>query len=239
MAYTDTGGSGSSLVFLHGTGCDIQDWDGVFAHLPEGIRKIALDFRGHGRSDVPQGTFTLENLAEDALVLIDHLSLKSSVLVGHSLGGMVALEAAQRSDTVAGLVLLEGWTRLGVSARAFEGDRMFGALSGEAIARIREKSEATKARFTPANWDAFWETVKRFDAYPYLQKAEIPILEAYGEMGRHARSEIELGVPDNPKVEWAWIPEAGHYLPHEKSGETAGLCRCLLSIVNPSFTTLE
>ena len=95
--YSDTGGDDAPLLFLHGTGCDSRDWDGGVAELPEGVRAVLMDFRGHGRSDVPGGPFTLAGLADDVLARVDRLELGGGVLVGHSLGGMVALDAASRS----------------------------------------------------------------------------------------------------------------------------------------------
>ena len=108
MACVDSGESGTPLLFLHGTGCDLTDWASVIERLPGSQRSIALDFRGHGQSSVPTKPFTLANLADDVLHLVHAIEIQEAVLVGHSLGGMVAMEVARRSSRVIGLVLLEG-----------------------------------------------------------------------------------------------------------------------------------
>ena len=223
MACSDVGGPGIPLLFLHGTGCDSTDWDAVVQALPEDTRAVSLDFRGHGLSAVPTGPFTIEALADDVLFLMDRLALPPVLLIGHSLGGMVAMEAADRSTRVAGLVLLEGWTGLS-AAGAFGDGRFYGTLSKADIARIQCKSEETRSRFAPQIWEHFWQSVQRFDAYSYLQNARIPILEVYGAMGRNDRTEGKLRVPPNPCIEWMWVPNAGHYLPHERPDAVAAAC---------------
>ena len=136
MAYLDSGDSGCPLLFLHGTGCDASDWMPVIERLPSAQRCIAPDFRGHGQSAVPTQPFTLADLAGDVLCLADFLGIQELVIVGHSLGGMVAMEVAQCSSCVIGLVLLEGWTSLSSAGSAFDTGRFYGSLSQIEIAQI-------------------------------------------------------------------------------------------------------
>ena len=221
LAYHDSGNLPSPLIFLHGTGCDASDWMSVTDALPRNQRCIALDFRGHGQSPVPTQPFTLTDLAEDVLHLVDNLRLQKLVIVGHSLGGMVAMEVAQRSSRVIGLVLLEGWTSLSAAGSSFDAGRFYGSLSETAIAEIQQKSKTTRSRFQPEIWNHFWESVTAFDAYTYLQQAGIPIWEVFGGMGRNTLTEKKLRIPPNPNIQWVWIPHAGHYLPHECPDEVA------------------
>lgn len=219
MSYSDSDNAGQPLLFLHGTGCDSSDWVRVIEGLPRNWRCIALDFRGHGQSSVPMQHFTLADLADDVLHLTDDLGLEKFVIVGHSLGGMVAMEVAQHSSSVAGLVLLEGWTSLASAGSAFDPGRFYGSLSQTAIAQIQQKSEETRNRFKSEVWDKFWESVKEFDGYAYLAQARIPIYEVFGGMGRNDTTAQELRIPPNPNIQWIWIPNAGHYLPHECPAE--------------------
>ena len=221
MAYHDSGNRMPPLIFLHGTGCEASDWIPVTDGLPHNQRLIALDFRGHGQSTVPTQPFTLTDLADDVSHLADHLSLQELVIVGHSLGGMVAMEVARRSSVVTGLVLLEGWTSLANAGSAFDAGRFYGSLSETAITEIQQKSKATRSRFQPEIWNHFWKSVTDFDAYAYLQQAGIPIWEVFGSMGRNDLTEKKLRIPPNPNIQWVWLPHAGHYLPHECPAEVA------------------
>ncbi len=221
MAYHDSGHQLPPLIFLHGTGCEASDWLPVTNGLPHNQRFITLNFRGHGQSTVPTQPFTLTDLAEDVLHLVNHLNLQESVIVGHSLGGMVAMAVAQRSSRIIGLVLLEGWTSLSSAGSSFDPGRFYGALSEAAIAEIQQKANTTRSRFQPEIWNHFWESVTDFDAYTYLQQADIPIWEVFGGMGRNDLTEKKLRIPPNPNIQWVWIPYAGHYLPHECPAEVA------------------
>ena len=209
------------LLFLHGTGCDASDWIPVTKNLAHNQRCIALNFRGHGQSSVPTQSFTLGSLAEDVGHLANHLGFHELVIVGHSLGGMVAMEVARRSSSVAGLVLLEGWTSLSSAGSAFDAGRFYGSLPQARVAQIQRKAEATRNRFRAEIWHGFWESVKNFDAYAYLQHARVPILEVFGGMGRNDLTEEKLRIPSNPNIQWVWVPNAGHYLPHECPVEVA------------------
>jgi 3-oxoadipate enol-lactonase len=100
----DESGSGLPVVFLHPTPLDREYWFPL-AHQVAGIRAIIPDLRGHGVSELgsslPTGNFaqvpnapvlSMEQLATDALALLDHLKLSSAVFAGCSIGGYVLLE---------------------------------------------------------------------------------------------------------------------------------------------------
>lgn len=213
------------ILFLHGTGCDATDWKKVTKELSDEQHYIALDFRGHGRSSTPIEPFTIECLADDVIYLIYAMELKKVVLVGHSLGGMVAMEAAEREARIKGLVSLEGWTSLSTSSAAFEPGRFYGSLSPIMIKEIQYKAGITRDRFVPRVWQNFWTSVRNFDAYTFLENTGIPVMEVFGEMGRNESTEKKLRIPQNPNIRLNWVPNAGHYLPHECPQEVAAICR--------------
>lgn len=229
MFFCDSEGSGIPLLFLHGTGCDSTDWDIVISELPKEQRYLTLDFRGHGRSTAPLEPFTIDCLADDVLNLIYALDVQEVVLVGHSLGGMVAMEAARRDARVTALVLLEGWTCLSVTRTAFDTGRFYGSLPNEKIREIQQKAGMTRDRFGERVWDSFWQSVRDFDGWSFLENAKIPIYEVFGEMGRHETTEKLLRIPTNPSIGITWIPDSGHYLPHERPVEVAEICQYSIS----------
>ena len=197
MAYRDEGTGGPPLLFLHGTGCDTSDWDGVISNLGSEGRTLRLDFRGHGDSDVPHEPFTVKDLATDVGQLMESLDLPPVVICGHSLGGMVAMEIARRPSKVAGLVLLEGWTSL-AAASAFREPRFYGSLGPAAVATIQDKAQMTRARFEPSIWHGFWKSVEELDASVFLRSTRIPVTEVYGSIGRWEGTVPGLRVPANP-----------------------------------------
>lgn len=81
-------GTGRPVLFLAAAGMDSTEARGVMADLArQGYRVIALDRRGHGRSDDPGRGYDYDTLADDVADLIDHLDLRGLLLVGHSMGG--------------------------------------------------------------------------------------------------------------------------------------------------------
>lgn len=93
------------LVLLHALGESAADWDGVAPAFARSWRVYAPDLRGHGRSDWP-GDYSLELMCADAADFLDALAPGRVDLIGHSMGGAVALLLAERHpDRIAGLVL--------------------------------------------------------------------------------------------------------------------------------------
>jgi 3-oxoadipate enol-lactonase len=105
------------LVMIHGLGGNSSLWDGVRAHLPQ-HRILTLDLRGHGTSDVPPAPYTMGQLIHDVERLMDHFTLKDAVVIGVSLGGMIAQGlAVKRLDLVRGLVLSNTAARIGIASQ--------------------------------------------------------------------------------------------------------------------------
>jgi pimeloyl-ACP methyl ester carboxylesterase len=114
-------GTGSPpLVFVHGFGCSHTDWRAQVEHFSGRHTTVVVDLPGHGATPAGE-VWTIERCGEDVAALLRALSLPPAVLVGHSLGCRVVLEAAQRASAgVAGVVLVDG-SRFGPeAARAFE-----------------------------------------------------------------------------------------------------------------------
>lgn len=98
-------GAGHPLLLLNSVGCDLTLWDGVVAHL-KGFRVLRMDMRGHGASDSPAGDATLDQIASDALAVLDAAGVDRAAVCGLSLGGMTAMTMALNAPSrVSALVL--------------------------------------------------------------------------------------------------------------------------------------
>ncbi|MEU6076284.1 alpha/beta fold hydrolase [Micromonospora sp. NPDC047074] len=82
------------MVLLHGLGNDERDWRGVLPALAGRHRVYALDLRGHGRSDHP-GRYSFELMRDDVIGFLDAVDVERCVVVGHSMGGTVAILLAE------------------------------------------------------------------------------------------------------------------------------------------------
>jgi pimeloyl-ACP methyl ester carboxylesterase len=100
---------GTLLLFLHGFSNDAHVWDPVAPAFTAHYRVIALDHRGHGDSDRdPEGRYDHETMARDVNAVLESLGVSRVVLVGHSLGGRVAMRfAGLFPEKVAGLVIVD------------------------------------------------------------------------------------------------------------------------------------
>jgi 3-oxoadipate enol-lactonase len=87
-------GSGDAVVLLHGFPLSREIWDAQ-VHALSGYRVVAMDLRGMGKSRVIDGPYLMESLAGDVAAVLDALAIERATLVGHSLGGYVALAFAR------------------------------------------------------------------------------------------------------------------------------------------------
>ncbi|MBF7052378.1 alpha/beta fold hydrolase [Halomonas sp. KAO] len=105
LNYLDTGGDGTPLVVIHGLFGSADNWRSHIKAWEERHRVVAVDLRNHGRSPHVEG-MGYTAMADDILALLDSLSISRAHLLGHSMGGKVAITLARRApERVASLII--------------------------------------------------------------------------------------------------------------------------------------
>ncbi len=105
--YYEEYGQGRPVIFLHGFPFDHTIWQPLVPLLEQDARLILPDLRGFGKSPVPEGVYTMREMAEDVVRLMDHLEIGKAVVVGHSMGGYVSLAFAHAyPNRLCGLALV-------------------------------------------------------------------------------------------------------------------------------------
>jgi pimeloyl-ACP methyl ester carboxylesterase len=103
-----------ALVFVHGWSCDLNYWQKQFAYFASRYTVVAIDLGGHGDSGLNRDSWTMPAFGEDVIAVVEKLSLTQVVLIGHSMGGTVVVEAAQRMPSqVIGVVGVDTFQNLG------------------------------------------------------------------------------------------------------------------------------
>jgi pimeloyl-ACP methyl ester carboxylesterase len=105
----DSGGEGKPVALVHGWCCDQSFFEPQVEYFARaGRRVIAFDLRGHGASDAPEGHYSMGLFADDVAWCLQKLDAERAVVVGHSMGGVVAFELAARyPDLPAAIVMLD------------------------------------------------------------------------------------------------------------------------------------
>ena len=105
---------GAPVVFANSLGTDLRLWDPILPHLPQGLRIIRYDKRGHGLSACPAPPYSMGALVADAEALLDHLQVRDCVFVGLSIGGLIAQGlAVKRMDMVRAMVISNTAAKIG------------------------------------------------------------------------------------------------------------------------------
>jgi 3-oxoadipate enol-lactonase len=220
-----------TVVLSHALGCDRSMWDGLAGRLSDTCRVVGHDHRGHGLSDVPEGPWTVEALADDAAALIRELACGPVVFVGLSMGGMVAQALALRHpELVKALVIANSTSGYDEAGRAAWGARIELVRSGgmaavadmamprwfsetfrDANAAVVERWRRRVAACHPEGYIASCEALQRLDTTPYLGNIRVPVLVLAGELDPGtppAMSEVlARGIPDADLVV---LPGASH-----------------------------
>lgn len=119
---------GPAVVLSNSLGSTHRMWDSQVAALEERFRVVRYDTRGHGDSPVPPGPYSIDELADDVIALLDRFDIERAHLVGLSLGGMTMMRVAARNPervdrlallcTAAYLPPAQGWTDRAALVRA-------------------------------------------------------------------------------------------------------------------------
>lgn len=194
--YAERPGAGRPVVFLHGAAANHLVWGAQLRELGQTHRAIALDLPGHGRSD-PPGRDTIEGYRDDLLGLLDALAIDRAVVVGHSMGGAIALALAlAHPDRVAGLGLVGTGARLRVLPAILEGIQSpagYARIAELVVdhsyaagldARLRERALAEFRSCPPAVAHADFSACDEFDVMARLGEIRAPTLVVCGSEDR-------------------------------------------------------
>jgi pimeloyl-ACP methyl ester carboxylesterase len=213
MHYVRAGSGAPPLVFVHGFACSHEDWLLQIDNLKGSFEVVACDLRGHGLTPGRPQECTMEHYGGDVIALINNLELPPAVLVGHSMGCRVVLEANRLApERVAGLVLIDG-SRTGsgdpdkaeAAARAAVENagyaafaenlfrQMFfkpSALADAVVARALRQS----AQFGPSLWPAMarWDAAT-MDAAVAAVQAPVLVIQTTTRNAELKRSMLKAG----------------------------------------------
>ena len=234
-ACIDLPGSRGTLVFLHGIGGAKEYWADDLGHFAAaGWRCIAWDAPGYGDSNALPA-FTWAALSEALETLLAARDVTRPILIGQSMGGMVALDfAARRLRPLAGLSLMgtspafgrtDGdWQKQFVTDRLAPLDRgctmtdfaatLIGGMCGPCTPDpIRRHAAAIMARVPPATYRAALAAVVAFDRREALADIVVPALLVAGEADPNAPpATMERMAARLPKATYAVLPAAGHLM---------------------------
>ena len=129
LPYVEQGdATGVPVVMLHGVTDSWRSFEHVLPHLPDDIRAIAVTQRGHGDAPRPESGYLIEDLAGDAVDLLDELGIERAIILGHSMGSWVAQRIAiDHPERVIGTVLagsFSGRPGLDPAMQAFAAEMM-------------------------------------------------------------------------------------------------------------------
>ena len=148
-----------AIVFANSLGTDHSIWDQVITALPDGLRVLRFDNRGHGKSDAPPGPYTMGTLIADAEAILDTHQIRDCVFVGLSIGGMIAQGlAAKRLDQVRAVVLSNTGAKIGTPDSWMERVAKIEAGGIEAIADMVMQVWFS-ARFRQSDQLAHWRAL--------------------------------------------------------------------------------
>lgn len=137
-------GEGIPLVFINALGTDLRIWDGVVPYLADLHPVLRFDKRGHGLSGCPPAPYAMHDFSNDMLGLLDQLDISQAIIVGISVGGMIALDFAGRwPERVHSMVLCDTAPVIGTAA-----------LWNERVHKLREHGMASMAEAILARWFA-------------------------------------------------------------------------------------
>ncbi|HEX8597795.1 MAG TPA: alpha/beta hydrolase [Chloroflexia bacterium] len=224
--YYEEYGKGEPLVLLHGGTATLQSWQDQIPAFAEHFRVVALDSRGHGKTNNPAGELSYGRMSEDVAAFIQALDLNKPLVFGYSDGGQIALELGMRYPELTGALVLGG-TSYRFPPQYFQALRGFGVDKPENFDPGRLQTDQPewvdylKAEHVRANDPDYWKTFMKqiatlwWNVQDYgredLQKITAPTLILQGDRdeGVDVEQAVEMyrGIPN---AELAVLPNATH-----------------------------
>jgi pimeloyl-ACP methyl ester carboxylesterase len=243
LYYERSGAGAPPLVFVHGFGCAHEDWQPQVEAFSARHMVIRCDLRGHGASPGEPASCSIETYGADVAALARALNLSGAVLVGHSMGTRVVLQAClDAPDRVAGVVLVDGSFQAAAGERAEDDVRRAIASAGYAAwagglfeqmffapSATAERIRARAERLPEAVGAALFPRMVRWDARNMaaaLGRVGVPLLVIQSTMMTPERKRAPLA----PGATTPWLEMVRSRAPHAQIEVVPGVAH---------FTMLE
>jgi 3-oxoadipate enol-lactonase len=249
----DVEGSGPPLLLIAGLGSSSLAWAAAVPRLREGFTVVTFDNRGTGRSDVPPGPYAIDDLADDAAALVDHLGVGPVAAVGWSLGGSVLQSMLIRHARVLSKAVLlnafpsytaiqDGWLDAGLAVRRAGVDPVAIGMSGMPWAftprllsdHVTAAAQAELARKDPhpttlAGFEAQAAGLRIYDSRPDLPSAMTYTLVLVGaeDVLTPVSQSVEIAEL-MPNATLQVLPRGGHGMLLEYPDDTLGAITAFL-----------
>jgi len=223
----DVQGKGEpALVFIHCWGCNRHLWDNQVAEFSKTHRVVTIDLPGHGESGLERKNWSVESFGDDVKTVVAKLDLKRVVLIGSSMGGPIALEAARRMpDRVVGIVPVDTLQnveakvppdQLEAGLKALEAD--FKGTNATMMSQfffapttppaVKERILADIDSRPPATAIAILRAVFTYDPAPAMREIKIPIRAINAD---RVPTNVEANRKYAPQFDAMIIKGTGHY----------------------------
>ncbi len=224
--YAVQGKGEPALVFIHCWSCNRHLWDNQVAEFSKTHRVVTIDLPGHGESGLERKNWTVESFGDDVKQVVAKLNLKRVVLIGSSMGGPIALEAARRMpERVIGIVPVDTLQNVESKLTPDQLDGVFKALEADykgASANLMNQfffspstPEAVKQRVLadiasrpPATALAILRGIFAYDAAPALKETKVPIRAINSDLNP---TSLEVNRKYAPQFDVVLIKGTGHY----------------------------
>jgi 3-oxoadipate enol-lactonase len=166
--YYEEEGSGTPLIFLHGLGGNLRMFRSEMEYFKRFFRVIALDSRGHGRSEKPQ-QYSLTDHVEDVIAFMDHLGIEKANLLGISMGSYIAQGVAiQITERIEQLILISSKSNGETSSMV----RLLTEYAGEMVNLNQQEKLFYISKYIFHNFPALASSMKEVADYNTLTEEQ-------------------------------------------------------------------
>jgi len=233
IAYTVQGKGEPALVFVHCWSCDRSYWQSQVSVFDKKHTVVTLDLAGHGESGLGRKDWTIESFAGDVVAVVTALDLQRVILIGHSMGGPVALEAARRMpDRVIGIIGVDTFRDLEEKYDDARKQQMLGMLKANfpavtdrfvrsmfpagADSALVARIASDMASEPPEVAIGAMKNLLGYDPLPALAEIKAPIRSINGDL---FPTDVEAGRRYAKSFAVAFMPGRGHF-PHLEDPQT-------------------
>jgi pimeloyl-ACP methyl ester carboxylesterase len=241
LSYREAGRGGPPMLFVHGFGGSSDHFEAQLEHFGKTRRVVALDRRGHGRSDKPEGPYDIPAIAEEVGWSADQLGLHEPVLVVHSMGAIGLELVRQRPDLASALVVIDAPALPPPPVRQAFADMLVG-LKSEGYRQVidamcdrliflptddrarRDRLHAALLETPQRILAATWEKFLAYDPKPAAEACKLPLLYINAVMPLDEAGMRALC----PQIQIGKIVGAGHFAQLEVAGQVNGMIDAFL-----------